>query len=135
MKSSHKRIFRARITAVVGMAFLLALGGGVAMTAAIQPAFAVDLASAKATVDAAKTAGVVGEQADGYLGLVHGTADQTTNAAVAAINDGRRKAYEAAAAKTGVSVEAAGEATAHELFAAMPAGQYYKPIGGSWTKK
>jgi len=35
------------------------------------PAFA-DLASDKAAVDAAKAAGTVGEQADGYLGLVSG---------------------------------------------------------------
>ena len=33
------------------------------------PAFA-DLAADKATVDAAKAAGKVGEQADGYLGIV-----------------------------------------------------------------
>ncbi|MDE2265227.1 MAG: YdbL family protein [Alphaproteobacteria bacterium] len=117
------------------MALLLTLGSGAAVTALIQPALAIDLASAKATVDAAKAAGVVGEQGDGYLGFVHGSADAVTTAAVTAINDGRKKAYEAAAAKTGVSAEAAGEATARQLIAAMPAGQYYKPIDGSWTKK
>ena len=38
------------------------------------PAFA-DLASDKAAVEAAKAAGTVGEQADGYLGFVNGSAD------------------------------------------------------------
>ena len=39
--------------------------------AAAQPAFA-DIASSKAAVDAAKMQGVVGEQADGFLGIVKG---------------------------------------------------------------
>ena len=43
-----------------------------------------DVAAAKATVDAAKTAGVVGEQGDGYLGFVK-AGDAETKAAVAEI--------------------------------------------------
>ena len=65
------------------------------------PAFA-DLASDKAAVDAAKAAGTVGEQADGYLGIVSG-ADGTVTAAVNEINAGRRQVYTQTATKSGVT--------------------------------
>ena len=108
---------------------------GLTLTAPFAPAIAADLASAKAAVDTAKAAGIVGEQGDGYLGYVHGAADATTAAAVEAINAGRRQAYMAAAEKTGVTPDAAGQATAQQLIGRLPSGQYYKPLGGYWTKK
>jgi uncharacterized protein YdbL (DUF1318 family) len=98
------------------------------------PAFA-DLASDKAAVDAAKAAGTVGEQADGYLGFVNGSADGATTAAVNEINAGRANVYAQTAAKSGVTRDAAGQATGAQLIAKMPSGQYIKPMGGSWTKK
>ena len=97
------------------------------------PAFA-DLASDKAAVDAAKAAGTVGEQADGYLGIVS-SADATVTAAVNEINAGRRSVYTQTATKSGVSPDAAGQATGAQLIAKTPAGQFIKPIGGAWTKK
>ena len=97
------------------------------------PAFA-DLASDKAAVDAAKAAGTVGEQADGYLGIVSG-ADGTVTAAVNSINAGRRQVYTQTATKSGVTPDAAGQATGAQLIAKTPAGQYIKPLGGAWTKK
>jgi uncharacterized protein YdbL (DUF1318 family) len=106
----------------------LALGG-----AAASPALA-DVASSKAAVDAAKAQGVVGEQADGFVGIVSG-GDAALRAAVAELNAGRAAAYRDAAAKTGVTPDAAGQATARQLIARLPAGQYYKGDGGAWTKK
>jgi hypothetical protein len=97
------------------------------------PAFA-DLASDKAAVDAAKAAGTVGEQADGYLGIVS-SADGTVTAAVNEINAGRRQVYSQTAAKSGVTPDAAGQATGAQLIAKVPGGQYFKPLGGAWTKK
>ena len=91
--------------------------------------------TAKAIVDAAKEKGVVGEQGDGLLGFVNGSADAATTAAVNEINTGRRKVYTETAAKSGVTPEAAGEAAAQILLQKMPPGQFYKPLGGSWTKK
>ena len=98
-----------------------------------SPAFA-DLAADKATVTAAKAAGTVGEQADGYLGIVS-SADGTVTAAVTAINAGRREVYSQTATKSGVTPDAAGQATGAQLIANTPAGQYIKPIGGAWTRK
>ena len=99
-----------------------------------MPAFA-DLASDKAAVDAAKAAGTVGEQADGYLGLVSGSADATVTAAVNEINNGRRGVYAQTAAKSGVTPDAAGQATGAQLIAKVPGGQYFKPLGGAWIRK
>ena len=109
--------------------------GSVTAGVAIHPAIAADLASAKATVDTAKAQGTVGEQGDGYLGLVTGSADPATIAAMQQINAGRAAVYRDTASKTGVSVAAAGEATAKLLLAKVPTGQFYKPLGGSWTRK
>ena len=103
------------------------------VTVAATPAFA-DLASDKALVDSAKVAGTVGEQADGYLGIVGG-ADGAVSAAVSAINAARADVYAQTAAKSGVTRDAAGQATGAQLIAKMPAGEFFKPLGGGWTKK
>ena len=97
------------------------------------PAFA-DLPADKATVTAAKAAGTVGEQADGYLGIVS-SADGTVTAAVNEINAGRRAVYTQTATKSGVSPDAAGQATGAQLIGKVPPGQFFKPLGGAWTKK
>ncbi len=115
----------AKATFAAMLAFMMALA---------LPAFA-DLAADKATVDAAKTAGVVGEQADGYLGFVNGSAPAPITAAVGAINAARAEVYAQTAAKSGVTREAAGQATGAQLIAKMPSGEYFKPLAGNWTKK
>jgi uncharacterized protein YdbL (DUF1318 family) len=88
----------------------------------------------KAIVDAAKIAGTVGEQADGFLGIVT-SADGAVTAAVNTINTGRRGVYADTAAKSGVTLDAAGQATGTQLISQLPSGQFYKPLGGAWTKK
>src|SRR5690606_27307922 len=91
--------------------------------------------SQKAAVDAAKAQGVLGEQGDGFVGFVGAPSDAALQAAVTAINNGRAELYKDTAAKTGVTPEAAGQATARQLYARIPPGQFYKPLGGGWTKK
>src|ERR1700759_1056193 len=98
------------------------------------PAFA-DLASDKAAVAAAKAAGTVGEQADGYLGFVNGSADGATTAAVNDINAGRATVYADTASKTGVTRDAAGQGPRAQPIGRGPGGQFFKPIGGGWTRK
>jgi uncharacterized protein YdbL (DUF1318 family) len=61
--------------------------------------------------------------------------DPMLAAAVAAINSGRMQVYRDTAMRTGVTVEAAGQATAQQLFMRLPAGQYFKPLNGDWTRK
>ena len=132
-----KRLLILRAVFVLSAPLLTAslILGSVASDLVSSPAVAADLASAKAVVDAAKAKGLVGEQADGYLGFVTETVDAATKAAVEDINAGRAAVYRDTAAKTGVSLEAAGEATAKLLIDRLPAGQFYKPVGGTWIKK
>jgi uncharacterized protein YdbL (DUF1318 family) len=125
--------FRSSIHALALGAAII--GAPLALCASVSPAFAADLAQDKSVVDAAKAKGIVGEQGDGYLGFVKGSADAGTSAAVAEINAARADTYRQTAAKTGVSPEAAGQAVAIQLQARLAAGQYFKPLGGSWVQK
>ncbi|PTS87931.1 MULTISPECIES: YdbL family protein [unclassified Caulobacter] len=111
---------------------VLALGLSLAATGATL-SFAQS-PGAKAAVDAAKAAGTVGEQADGYLGIVSG-ADAALRTSVTEINTGRAAVYKDIAARTGVTPEAAGQATAKQLYARLAPGQYWKPLDGGWVKK
>ncbi len=113
---------------------LLIAGGAALLPATIAPA-AAQSDAAKMLVDAAKGRGMVGEQADGFLGFVAPAADPALAAAVAEINAGRAQVYRETAARTGVTPDAAGQATAQQLFARLPAGQYFKTLTGMWVRK
>jgi uncharacterized protein YdbL (DUF1318 family) len=116
----------------ISAAVLAALA--VAPAAAIAPAaMAMD---AKSAVDAAKASGVVGEQADGFLGFVKPSADTALRAAVQEINEGRAALYRQAAAKNGVSPEAAGASAFTTIVQAkLKPGEFYKPANGGWVRK
>lgn len=102
---------------------------------AVTPAAAYAMDS-KAAVDAGKAQGVVGEQADGFLGFVKPSSDPALKAAVEDINQGRAALYREAAAKNGVSVEAAGASAYNTVVQSrIKPGEYYKPVGGGWVKK
>jgi uncharacterized protein YdbL (DUF1318 family) len=112
------------------------------ITLAVLAALAVPVAAfaqsaqTKATVDSAKAAGIVGEQADGFLGFVTSANDPAIKAAVAEINAGRAEIYRQAAAKNGVTPAAAGAAAFETVVKAkLRPGDYYRPAGGGWTRK
>lgn len=112
---------------------MAAAAGALAIAAVAAPVATFGQTAAdKAAVDAAKAQGLVGEQGDGFLGLVR---PGGPTAAVAAINAGRTAAYAGIAAKTGTPASAVGEAAAKQLFDRLPSGQYYRPLGGDWTRK
>jgi len=115
---------------------ILGVGAAVLAALAIPVAAVAQSASAKAAVDAAKAAGVVGEQADGFLGFVTGAADPALRSAVAEINAGRSAVYAEAGAKSGATAAAAGaSAFINAIQPRLKPGQYYKPAGGGWMKK
>lgn len=92
--------------------------------------------SADPVVEAARTAGTVGEQSDGYLGVrTSGDADLARR--VAQINIQRRAVYtDTAASKTGVTVVDVGAATACQLLQNRVApGQYYRTPTGEWRQR
>jgi uncharacterized protein len=113
----------------------ISIAAAVLAALAIAPAAAVAM-DAKSAVDAAKAQGVVGEQADGFLGFVKPSSDPALKAAVDEINSGRASLYRQAAAKNGVSVEAAGASAFNTVVQAkLRPGDFYKPAGGGWTRK
>ncbi|RAK59128.1 DUF1318 domain-containing protein [Phenylobacterium hankyongense] len=115
---------------------MLGIGAAVMAALVLPTAGFAQSAAAKAAVDAAKAAGIVGEQADGFLGFVVASPDPALKAAVAEINAGRAQLYREAAAKNGVSPEAAGASAFRQVVQAkLKPGEYFKPAGGGWVKK
>lgn len=110
---------------------------GAAVMAALIAAPVVAVAmDAKSAVDAAKAQGVVGEQADGFLGFVKASPDTVLKAAVDEINEGRAALYRQTAAKNGVPVEAAGAAAYTQVVQTrLKPGEFYKPANGGWVRK
>jgi len=112
---------------------LIAVGALAALT--LPVAAIAQTAETKATIDAAKAAGIVGEQADGFLGLVTAAADPAIKAAVADTNAGRAQIYNQAAAKNGVTPAAAGAAAFETVVKGkLRPGDYYRPAGGGWVR-
>ncbi|MBA4802722.1 MULTISPECIES: YdbL family protein [Euryhalocaulis] len=87
-------------------------------------------------VEQAKAEGVVGERADGFLGVVPSQVDSDIKQAVDEINIQRRAAYTRLAEKQGVSVDAVARVTAEKLIAEkVDSGEYYMNASGQWVKK
>ncbi len=84
---------------------------------------------------AARTAGQVGEQTDGYLGVV-GAETAELRALVANINIQRKAAYtKKAAASPGATVEQMAFVTGCNLIAATATGEKYQAPDGSWQTR
>jgi uncharacterized protein YdbL (DUF1318 family) len=100
---------------------------GIAMSLSAVPALAAD-----PVVEAALTAGTVGEQWDGYLGFVSAPSADV-KAAVDAINIKRRAGYTQIASSRGVTVDQFAQTTACSTLRAVKAGQKYKLKDGGWN--
>ena len=115
---------RTRLILAAGVALAVVAGGSGVASAMIQDASAQLRAS-----------GQVGEQADGYLGLV-GSAGADVRAQVDAVNIKRRAYYTDLAAKRGAKIEEVAATTACELFRTKVApGQYYRLPDGVWRQR
>lgn len=114
---------------IAGAAVALLAVGAVATTAMAQTT------EQKAMIDAAKTQGSVGEQADGYVG-VRTTASAELRAAIEATNSGRRRVYANSAAEAGTTTEiAAARMFETQLLARVSSGQWYKNAAGQWVQR
>jgi uncharacterized protein YdbL (DUF1318 family) len=109
----------ARLTTVFAVTIALGAAG-------------VALAQSDPTVDAARSTGAVGEQADGYLGFPT-PPSAALKAAVDAVNIKRRAVYTDLAAKRNVTIQEVAGATACELLGSrVGPGQMYRTAAGAW---
>ncbi len=112
---------RLKVAAIMGSVAL----AGVAATAWAQrdPAYA-----------AARSAGQVGEQPDGYLGVV-GAGTPELRALVSNINIQRKAAYTQKAEASGATVEQLAFTSGCRLIAQTAAGEKYRTPGGAWATR
>ena len=83
---------------------------------------------------AARAAGQIGEQPDGYLGAV-GAASGDVRALVSSLNIQRKSAYTQKAAATGATVEQLAFTSGCNLILQTQAGEMYRTPGGQWVKR
>ena len=93
--------------------------------------------SSKAVVDAAKRSGDVGEQIDGYLGVVSGKSPSAAvQAAIRDINIARKAVYTKTAEKDPTaSVQDVANLTGEKLVNNLPSGQWYRDSFGNWKQR
>lgn len=89
--------------------------------------FAMDLQSAKSQ-------GLVGEQLNGYLGVVSASAGSDVNALVADINDKRKQKYQSIAKENGTSLDTVELLAGKKAIEKTSNGNYIQSATG-WKKK
>lgn len=86
-------------------------------------------------LDDAKAKGWVGEQVDGYIGVVDAKAPAAAQALVDRINAGRRAHYAKIAAESGTTLDIVAARAGALLVEKAPAGEFVKDSTGSWKRK
>ena len=113
------------------MKFMIAAGLGLAMLAC-GTAYAYTMQDAAASL---RASGEVGEQSDGYLGLV-GSASGAVRAQMDSVNIQRRAAYTQLAAQRNATIEEVAAATACQILGSrVGPGQYYRLPDGVWRRR
>ncbi len=87
------------------------------------------------TLDEAKQQGLVGEQRDGYLGIVMQSAHSDVHQLVTNINDKRRAKYQEIANRNNTSLHSVESLAGQKAIEKTSSGQYIETDSGSWTKK
>ena len=96
------------------------------------PVFALNLDQAINELSQAKANGLVGEQADGYLGVVKNEGNASEIAQL--INQARKQQYQKVSAETKVPLSDVQSRAGSKAQEKTPAGQYIKKQG-QWLKK
>ena len=92
--------------------------------------------AASALVENAKDQCIVGEQADGYLGVVDGaSASAELQREIRDINQQRKTVYSNLAKRNGVTIEVAAAVTAEKLMNQATSGQCIRLSSGDWVKR
>ena len=85
-------------------------------------------------LDSAKNAGLIGEQANGYLGVVSKPASSEVESLVRDVNQKRKVRYQEIAQKNSLSLNQVETQAGQKLLEKTSSGHYINS-GGSWEKK
>ena len=102
------------------------IGSIILWLAAVAPAFAM-------SVEEAKTKGLVGENANGYLGVVN-PGSQEAQSLTNEVNNKRRQAYEDIAARNRTQLDAVEALAGEKAIQNTKPGHYVEGPGG-WSRK
>ncbi|GJL91071.1 MAG: hypothetical protein DHS20C04_07300 [Hyphococcus sp.] len=109
---------------------IAAASAGLAVMAALTP-----VSAASAMIENAKDNCIVGEQADGYLGIVPGAnASAQLRGEVRDVNQQRKAIYADIAKRTDVTVDVAATRTASRLVNEAKRGQCVRDASGEWLQ-
>jgi uncharacterized protein YdbL (DUF1318 family) len=87
------------------------------------------------TLQEAKNEGLVGEQRNGYVGLVMESAPAEVMALARDVNNQRRELYQQIARQNNLTAEQVAALAFEKAVEATPAGQYLQDASGAWVKK
>lgn len=87
------------------------------------------------TLQEAKNEGLIGEQRDGYIGLVIPSVPADVRAMVQEVNAQRRQRYQQIAQQNNISVEQVAALAYEKAVAATRSGHYIQNSSGAWVQK
>lgn len=87
------------------------------------------------TLEEAKTQGIVGEQPNGYLGVVQPSAPPEVQALVSDVNQKRRQMYEDIARRNSTKLEAVEMLAGKTAIDNTRPGNFVRSPSGQWVKK
>ncbi len=96
---------------------------------------AVPVAIAESPLTQPKAEGLIGEQADGYLGLVTQNVPADIRQLVAEVNAQRKAGYQQIAAEQGTSLAAVEQVGGNTAIEKTRPGNYVRDANGLWRKK
>jgi hypothetical protein len=106
------------------------------LTAAGALTFGAGAAAASAAIEDAKAECIVGEQSDGYLGVIDTSkASEELKREVRANNQQRKAIYADFAERNGITIETAAAIFAERQVNGAPSGQCVRDPSGTWIKK
>jgi uncharacterized protein YdbL (DUF1318 family) len=88
-----------------------------------------------ASLQQSKSQGLIGEQPNGYLGLVKSNAPADVKRLMNEINAKRRQAYLDIARRNNTSVDVVEKLAGKKAIERTPAGQYVRLPSGNWVRK
>jgi len=117
-------------------ALSLLAGGTLLMSNSGENVAHAQTANAKATVDAAKARGEIGEQISGYLGVVDGASPSPAVIdAYKEINIARKSVYTRLATQQNVQIDVVAQITGEKQIKKAASGHYVKDMSGEWKRK